>query len=127
MIDTIIKTAKLGSARKDAQEETCAVFAAALHDVLLGQGIPCNIVTAVKVNGLRWAHSVVEVSGRYYDSKGEFSTGIYRSRAKIHPAVTVDVVYQADTRADCYETEYEELHAFYVKKLTDAFSLFTHQ
>ena len=77
-IDAFIKAAKLGRERKDAQVDTCAVFAAALYDVLTAQGLQCQMVTVVP-NGLsKWAHAVVEVSGRYYDSLGEFSAGIYR-------------------------------------------------
>jgi hypothetical protein len=37
-IDTNIRMAKLGRSRNDAQEDTCAVFAAALFDVLSAQG-----------------------------------------------------------------------------------------
>lgn len=116
-IDTIIRTAKLGRSRKDAQEDTCAVFAAALYDVLSAQGVACKMVAAVKKGVNSWAHAVVEVAGRYYDSMGEFSTDIYRARAKIHSKVTVDIAYQPDFRNDCYEPEFDELHAFYVKML----------
>lgn len=116
-IEAIIKAAKLGRTRKDAQEDTCAVFAAALYDVLSTQGITCQMVAAVKKGIGSWAHAVVEVGGRYYDSMGEFSTDIYRSRSRIHPKVTVDIAYQPDRREDCYESELDELHAFYVKML----------
>jgi len=119
-IDAIIQAAKLGRSRKDAQEDTCAVFAAALYDVLSAGGIPCEMVTAVKKHGHSWAHSVVEVAGRYYDSMGEFSTSIYRLRAKIHSAVSVDIEYQQDSRGDCYEPEFEELYAFYAKMIDKA-------
>jgi len=119
-INAIIQAAKLGRARKDAQEDTCAVFAAALYDVLSAQGIPCQIVTAVKRQGHAWAHLIVEVAGRYYDSMGEFSTSIYRARAKIHPTVSLDIAYQHDVRIDCYESEFDELHSFYVSVLNKA-------
>ncbi len=33
-IKELIRSAKIGRERKDAQIETCSVFAAALHDVL---------------------------------------------------------------------------------------------
>lgn len=114
----IITAAKLGSTRKDAQVDTCAVFAAALYDLLSGHSVACKLVTAVKRGLGAWAHSLVEVDGRYYDSKGEFSTEIYRARAKIHPTVKLDIVYQADTRAECYEAEFDELHAFYLQMLS---------
>lgn len=119
-ISTIIQAAKLGRSRKDAQEDTCAVFAAALYDVLLAQGVSCRMVTAVPKGVGAWAHAVVEVAGHYYDSMGEFSTSIYRTRAKIHPKVTLDISYQSDCRSECYEPEFDELHAFYVKMLNKA-------
>ncbi|AOJ73358.1 MULTISPECIES: hypothetical protein [Burkholderia] len=119
-INAIILAAKVGRYRKDAQEDTCAVFAAALYDVLSAQGIPCGMVTAVKKEGHAWAHAVVEVAGRYFDSMGEFSSSIYRARAKIHPTVSVDITFQPDSRIECYEPEFHELHAFYVKALDKA-------
>lgn len=119
-IDAIIKAAKLGRERKDAQVDTCAVFAAALYDVLSPLGIQCRMVTVVP-NGLsKWAHAVVEVAGRYYDSMGEFSADIYRVRARVHPTVQFDFDYQADSRSECYEPEFDELHAFFVKALNKA-------
>ena len=122
-IAAVIHAAALGRTRKHAQEDTCAVFAAALYDSLAGHGIPSHMVTAVKKGFSPWAHSVVEVDGRYYDSLGEFSTNIYRCRAKIHSTVSLDITYQSDTRADCFESEFDELYAFYVKMLTKAMSL----
>lgn len=110
----------MGRARKDAQEDTCAVFAAALYDVLSEQGITCQIVTAVKQGFGSWAHSIVEVDGCYYDSMGEFSTGIYRVRARIHPKVGLDIHYQLDSRHDCYEPEFDEMYIFFVKMLNKA-------
>lgn len=117
---TIIQTAKLGRTRKDAQEDTCAVFAAALYDVLCAHGVSCRMVTARKEGFGGWAHAVVEVDGRHYDSMGEFSVDIYRARARIHPKVTMDIVYKPYFREECYEPEFDELHAFYVKKLGKA-------
>lgn len=116
-IDAIIKAAKLGRERKDAQVDTCAVFAAALYDVLSGQGIQCRMVTVVPDGLSKWAHAVVEVAGRYYDSMGEFSADIYRDRARIHPSVQFSLTYQTDSRCDCYEPEFDELHAFFMKAL----------
>ena len=69
-IAAVIRTAALGRARKYAQEDTCAVFAAALYDSLAGQGILSHMVTVVKKGFSPWAHAVVEVDGRYYDSMG---------------------------------------------------------
>jgi hypothetical protein len=116
-IGAIIQASKLGRCRKDAQVDTCAVFAAALYDVLWDQGIACQMVTAVNKQGSAWAHEVVEVAGRYYDSLGEFSTAIYCARAKVHPSVKLEIEYESDVRSDCYEPEFEEMHAFYVKAL----------
>lgn len=119
-IGAVILSAKLGRERKDAQIDTCSVFAAALFDVLKQHGIPCEMVTAVCKTGRTWAHSVVEVAGTYFDSQGEFSTAIYRSRTKVHPSVSVSIEYRKDFRDDCYEPEFDELHAFFVKELNKA-------
>ena len=121
-IASTIIAAKLGRARKEAQEDTCAVFAAALYDVLCSQGIACKMVTAVKHGFGSWAHAIVEVDGRYYDSMGAFSTDIYRTRARIHPSVSLDIAYQPDTREDCYEDEFVGMYDFYVKMLNKALS-----
>lgn len=119
-IESLIKTAKLGRERKDAQTGTCVVFAAALFDVLAAQGIQCQMVTIVPINLNPWAHAVVEVDGRYFDSMGEFSVDIYRTRAKIHPGISVEFKYVPDVRPDCYEPEFDELHAFFLKELNKA-------
>lgn len=95
-INAIITAAKLGRARKDAQEDTCDVFAAALFDVLSAHGIDCQMFIAEKKGFGSWAHAVVKVAGRYYDSMGEFSAEIYRARAKIHPSVKLEIVYRGD-------------------------------
>jgi len=118
-IDAVIKAAKLGRARKDAQVDTCSVFAAALYDLLLPIK-PCKMVTAVKGGLGAWAHSIVEVDGRYYDSMGEFSVDIYRARMKVHPTVKLDIQFKPDSREDCYEPEFHEMYAFYLKMLRKA-------
>jgi|JI8StandDraft_1071087.scaffolds.fasta_scaffold390404_1 hypothetical protein len=121
VIDALIKHAKLGRERKYAQVETCSVFAAALYDVLVENGIAGTIVTAVQREPVRWAHSVVQVEGKFFDSMGEFSTDIYRERARIHPSVTLEIEYVSDVRDECYESDYEELHSYFVKQLSKAF------
>lgn len=118
-IEAVIKAAKLGRTREDAQVDTCSVFAAALYD-LLSPGIPCKMVTVVNRGLLPWAHAVVEVDGRYYDSMGEFSTPIYKARAKLHPSVNLELGYLADSREECYEPEFDELHGFYLEALRKA-------
>jgi hypothetical protein len=112
-----ITAAKLGRTRKEAQVDTCTVFAAALYDVLASQGIPCHMVSVYRKEGNHWGHLVVAAFGRMYDSLGEFSTDIYRARAKVHPAVALDLVYEKDVRSDCYESDFEDLYAFYFKAL----------
>lgn len=123
-IHTLILTAKLGRTRKDAQIETCTVFAAALHDVLSAHGIACEIATAVcKGDCIRhWAHSVVKVADRYFDSRGEFSKEIYSARAKFHPSVSFEIEFQKDLRHWCDEEveELDQLHKFYIKALNKA-------
>jgi len=121
VIDALIKHAKLGRERKYAQVETCSVFAAALYDVLVENGIAGTIVTAVQREPVRWAHSVVQVEGKFFDSMGEFSTDIYRERARIHPSVTLEIEYVSDVRNQCYESDYDELHRFFVKRLSKSF------
>jgi hypothetical protein len=115
-INLIIQSAKLGRSRKDAQIDTCSVFAAALYDVLSSHNIPCQMVTASNP-AERWYHSLVEVSGQYFDSIGEFSTDIYRKRAKVHPTVKLNITYKKDFREECYEPEFKELYNFYAKEL----------
>lgn len=123
-IHTLILTAKLGRTRKDAQIETCTVFAAALHDVLSAHGIACEIATAVCKGDCiqHWAHSVVKVSDRYFDSRGEFSKAIYSARAKLHPSVAIKIEFQKDLRHWCDEEveEFDQLHKFYIKALNKA-------
>lgn len=118
ILDSAIKQAKLGRYRREAQVDTCAVFAAALYDALQALDVPCTMVTALNKTGNRWAHALVQVGDRYFDSMGEFSTAIYHKRAKIHPKVTLDISYTEDTRDECYEPEFDEMHAFYLKHLT---------
>jgi hypothetical protein len=120
-IHEVITTAKLGRARRDAQVDTCSVFAAALYDVLQALHVDCKMVS-VENKGV-WAHSLVEVDGRYYDSMGEFTTAICRQRAKIHSSVSFELLYTPDCRVDCYEPEFEEMYAFYVKMLNKSISL----
>nr|WP_011923081.1 hypothetical protein [Pseudomonas fluorescens]CAM96305.1 hypothetical protein pQBR0273 [Pseudomonas fluorescens SBW25] len=119
-INAIILKAKLGRTRKDAQVDTCSVFAAALYDFLIDRGIPTKMVTAVKQGLGAWAHSVVEVDGQYYDSLGEFSISIYRERARIHPSVNTDIAYVPDSRAECFEEEFIEMYNFYLRMLNKA-------
>jgi len=117
-ISQLIQDAKLGSSRKDAQIDTCSVFAAALFDVLTAVGIPCQMACAEIKTGLHnFAHSVVKVNDTYYDSMGEFSVSIYRKRAKIHPSVSVVIEFKGDIRSDCFESEFNDMHAFYFKVL----------
>jgi len=120
-VQSIILTAKIGGERKAAQEDTCGPFAAALYDVLTEQGIPASIKTAAFIvlpgSQASWYHAVVEVDGRYYDSKGEFSHEIVRQRLKTHPKATTRIDFKADDRDSCYEDELDELHQFLVKAL----------
>ena len=121
-IASLILNAKLGRARKEAQEDVCTVFAAALYDLLQDRGVSCSMVTVVKSGFHGWAHAVVEVDGRYYDSMGEFSESIYRTRAKVHPSVSLDITFKPDVREDCYEEEFVEMHKFFRKMLDKAIS-----
>lgn len=120
-INDLIKRAKLGRTRKEAQIDTCTVFAAALYDFLQSQEIPCSMACVQSATlGEHWAHLLVEVDGKFYDSMGEFSAETYRARAKIHPSVTVRLKFTKDFREDCYEPDFHELYLFYLKKIQKA-------
>jgi hypothetical protein len=121
-LSAVILSAKLGRTRKDAQEDTCAVFAAALHDELKERGIYSRIFTAAPStrSGIVWYHAVVKVGSVYYDSMGEFTEAVYRTRARIHPRVSLDIGFKPDRRAFCYEEEFDEMHLFYRKVLSKA-------
>lgn len=120
-IASIILSAKLGGERKAAQEDTCGSFAAALFDVLDECGLRPSIKTAtfIVLPGTRasWHHAVVDVDGRLYDSKGEFTHEIARQRAKIHRSVTSRIDFKSDDRDCCYDEELDVLHQFLVKEL----------
>lgn len=51
---------------------------------------------------------------------GEFSIEIYRERARIHPSVRIEIEYIPDFRDQCYESDYDELHSFFVKQLSNS-------
>ena len=115
----LIKTTKIGSERKAAQTETCAPFAAALHDVLAENGVETNLMVASR-KGYRsdrtWYHLVVEQGGRYYDSMGEFGSEILRKRLKIHPTVQFELEFMPESRDGCYEeADYDVLHEFLLR------------
>ena len=121
-IEAIIKTAKLGRSRRDAQQDTCAVFAAALYDLLEELDVCCSLHVATDAHKYteKWYHCVVRVDGQYYDSLGEFSQEIWRKRMKTHPKVPVTITYSPDSRMCCYDEEFDEMHAFYLKELRKA-------
>lgn len=113
----LIKTAKLGRERKDAQVDTCAPFAAALHDVLIENGLDVTLSVACHKGATYqhiWYHLVVQHGGTYYDSLGEFSKEIIRKRLKIHPSVDFPLTFEPETRPGCYEEDdYEALFEFF--------------
>ncbi|MCZ7861428.1 hypothetical protein O9X98_08460 [Agrobacterium salinitolerans] len=120
----LIKTAKIGRERKEAQIETCAPFAAALYDVLFENGFDVNLFVA----GYRgatvdstWYHLVVEHDGVYYDSLGEFSTEIMRTRLKVRPSTQWELTFTPEPRPGCYEEEdYEMLYDFLLDEFRKA-------
>jgi hypothetical protein len=123
-IEALLKAAKIGRERKDAQIETCAPFAAALYDVLVENGLEVALV-AVGYAGATyrqtWYHQVLEHDGRYYDSMGEFSTEVLGKRLKIHPKVEFELSYKPDSRDGCYDEEdYGVLYDFLVKAFKKA-------
>ena len=121
-LSAAIMASKLGRTRRDAQEDTCGAFAAALYDSLMQRGVACQIWTASPSRGglNMWYHAVVKVGGAYYDSMGEFSEDTYRARARIHPKVSFRFGYRRDRRAHCYEEEFEDMYRFYAKMLAKA-------
>lgn len=123
-IAELIKTAKIGRERKDAQVDTCAPFAAALYDVLNENGLSPRMV-CVGYRGATadssWYHAVVSVNGVMYDSLGEFSEDIHKARNKIGPKSGYKLTFQRDTRNGCYDEEdYGVLYEFLVKELRKA-------
>lgn len=127
VIATILN-ANLGSARKDAQIDTCEVFSAALTDTLLGLGIKCTVSAASFFiephHAPEWGHSIVTVCGRYYDSLGQFDHAIVRARLKIHRDVRTRLEIKRDRRG--FDPEFERLYKFYVAKLVAATRLMKH-
>lgn len=120
-IARIIKEAKLGGARKDAQIDACEPFAAALFDVLTAAGIEAKVFAAsFFVEGARspkWAHAVVQSGGIFYDSLGVFNHEIVRARQRTHKRVQTELHFEPDVR-DFDERDWTEMHAFCLKKLT---------
>ena len=102
----LIKSAKIGRERKDAQVDSCAAFAAALYDVLSENGFSPSMVTACyrgATSQSNWYHAVVEVDGKMYDSLGEFSTEIMRQRAKVGKNSSYELKYEPEPREDCFD------------------------
>lgn len=116
----LIKKAKIGSERKDAQVDSCSAFAAALYDVLAENGFSPSMVTACYRGATietTWYHAVVEVNGKMYDSLGEFSTEIVRNRLKVHKSSDFDLRYEPEPRADCYdEFDYQGVYDFLIEQ-----------
>jgi len=123
-LSEIIMAAKIGRYRKDAQIDTCDVFAAALYDALKARDIPCSVYTVAFTRAFsrmpEWYHGVVKVAGKYYDSLGEFSCDIIRTRNRIHPKVTFDLSFTKDIRDGFFNDEYADLHEHYLKFLAKA-------
>lgn len=128
-VDHLIKTAKIGRERKDAQVDTCAVFAAALYDVLMENGYSPSLRTAAHKSTTpenNWYHLVVEVDGKMYDSMGEFSTDIILKRLKINPKREYEIKYIPEPREECFDAEdYGILYDFLFQQITNAFKKLT--
>lgn len=120
-IHDAILDAKLGRERKAAQQDTCGIFAAALHDVLNEMGLDPKIrCAAFSFEGSRraeWYHAVVCVGETLYDSMGRFDHEIVRNRIGIHRSVRSSISVRDDDRESCWEDELSELHTFYFKEL----------
>jgi hypothetical protein len=116
----LIKTAKIGRERKDAQVDSCAAFAAALYDVLAENGFAPSMVTACYRGATvetTWYHAVVEVDGKMYDSLGEFSTEIMRQRIKAGKNSAYELKYEPEPREDCYDAfDHQGVYDFLVKE-----------
>jgi hypothetical protein len=86
-LNNLILNAKLGSARKDAQIDSCGPFAAALHDILKMNGMRSSIWSAEMhweyFSKPEWGHYVVRYIGIAYDSLGFFDKKIICKREKI--------------------------------------------
>lgn len=119
-IARIIKEAKLGGARKEAQIDACEPFAAALFDVLTAAGIEAKFFCAsffiVGSRSPKWAHAVVQSGGVFYDSLGLFNHEIIRSRQKTHKTVQTELRFEPDVR-EYDEGDWAYMYAFCRKKL----------
>lgn len=119
-IARIIKEAKLGGARKDAQIDACEPFAAALFDALNAAGIETKVFCAtffiVGSPSPEWAHAIVQVGGVFYDSLGVFNHEVVRARLRIHKNVQTRLQIEPDVR-DFDARDWSEMHAFCLKKI----------
>lgn len=120
-IDQLIRDAKLGRERKAAQKDTCSIFALALNDALSEAGIECRLKCVsfyfYPFTKPEWYHSVVEVDGTLFDSKGIFSHEIIRTRLKIHPSVQSRIWIEPDDRESLIDPEFDALYEFLKKKM----------
>lgn len=124
-LSAVILNAKLGRERRDAQIDTCSIFAAALVDVLTENGVQADFCSAsfVILPGDRasWHHAVVKVGDTFFDSMGEFNHEIVRARTKTHKTVKSRLDFRSDQRDEVEEDELAELLEFFVKKLRISF------
>lgn len=121
-LDGIIKQAKLGRARKEAQEDSCAEFAAALYDVLAEFKVPSSLyVVRLDLYSEPTYHTVVKVKDTYYDSMGVFSEKSLRANLKIHPKVQFKLKFERDKRKGIFDDDTIGMYEFYKEKLVKVF------
>lgn len=121
-LDDIIKQAKLGRARKEAQEDCCAEFAAALYDVLAEFKVPSSLyVVRLDLYSEPAYHTVVKVKDTYYDSMGVFSEKSLRANLKIHPKVQFKLKFKRDKRKGIFDDDMIGMYEFYKEKLVKVF------
>jgi hypothetical protein len=120
----IIMNAKIGEMRKDAQIETCTVFAAALGDLLKNRKIEHTYLCVspkTPHSSLMWYHTVIGFAGKMFDSYGLFNADILKKRQKLK--IDLDLLVKNDVREDVDE-EFSKLYIFFVKKLEKSFAEF---
>lgn len=120
-IETIIKRANLGTARRAAQDGACSPFAVALFDMAEELGLaPRLICAAFHLFGRpQWYHACVDIGGVLFDSLGVVNHEVVRNdRLKIHHSVETKLELAPDSRD--IEDEDVEFHEFCLAKLRRA-------
>ena len=117
---TFIKSAKLGSARKDAQGDADLAFAYALYKVLREHGVTC-FVTEFSTPTKK--HRVVQIFASterlYFDSLGAFDMDLYRKRFDIIDYQLISIINITEEYIKLNDTE-KNMFSLYYPRLMNA-------